>query len=387
MSGKAYITNVAAFLPGDPVSNDQLEPLLGFVGGRPSRARGPVLRSNGIQSRHLAIDPATGKASHSGAAIAAEAVRRLATPRFSIDEIDCLACGTSLPDQLMPNHGSMVHGELGIPPCEVVATAGVCLSGLTALKYAVMGVKGGEYRHAVAVASERASAVMRGQFFGNDTEVAPADIERRPALAFEKDFLRFMLSDGAGAVLVEPSPALEGVSLRVEWLLVRSYANEIDACMYAGAEKLCDGSLKGWMDHDPHEWLSRSVFSVKQDAKQLNEHVIHFTVDRGLQEVQRVTGLSASDVTWFLPHYSSAYFRDKVAAGMKRVGFDVPQDRWFTNLTTKGNTGSASIYIMIEELVRSGRLSEGDRLLCYVPESGRFSTGYVLLTVCGPGMA
>ncbi len=380
--GRAYITNVSAFLPGAPVSNEELEPRLGLVAGKPSRARGPVLRSNGIVSRHYAIDPETGAATHTGAALAAQAVRGLASSAFALEQIDCLACGTSMADQLMPNHGSMVHGELGIPPCEVMATAGVCLSGITALKYAMMGVKSGEFQHAVAVASERASAVMRGRFFGNDADVAAADFERRPSLAFEKDFLRFMLSDGAGAVLVEPQPAAQGQSLRIEWIVERSYANEMDACMYSGAEKLPDGRLSGWADHDPHEWLTRSVFSVKQDAKQLNEHVIHYTVERGLQEVQRVTGLQPNEVTWFLPHYSSEYFRDKVAAGMQRVGFDVPKDRWFTNLTTKGNTGSASIYIMLDELYRSGRLQRGDRVLCYVPESGRFSTGFMLLTVC-----
>jgi 3-oxoacyl-[acyl-carrier-protein] synthase III len=69
---------------------------------------------------------------------------------------------------------------------------------------------------------------------------------------------------------------------------------------------------------------------------------------------------------------------------MERAGFVIPQERWFSNLTTKGNTGSASVYIMLEELFHSGKLKAGDRLLCYVPESGRFSTGYILLTVCGP---
>ncbi len=56
-------------------------------------------------------------------------------------------------------------------------------------------------------------------------------------------------------------------------------------------------------------------------------------------------------------------------------GVDIPQERWFTNLATKGNTGAASIYIINDELRRSGRLRTGQRLLCYVPESGRFATG------------
>jgi len=51
------------------------------------------------------------------------------------------------------------------------------------------------------------------------------------------------------------------------------------------------------------------------------------------------------------------------------------------NLTYKGNTGSASIYVMMEELFHSDKLREGDKILCYIPESGRFSIAYMLLTV------
>lgn len=387
MTENAYITNVASYLPGTAVSNDEMETRLGLVGGKPSRARRTVLRSNGIVSRHYAIDPATGLRTHTNAALAAEAVRLLRNDAFSLDAIDCLTCGTSVPDQLLPNHACMVHGEVASPPCEVMSASGVCLSGVIALKYATMGVKSGEFKHAVAVASEVASAILRARFFEPELDAKVNALEEHPAIAFEKDFLRWMLSDGAGAVLIEPAPAKRGLSLRIDWILERSYANEMDACMYQGAEKLENGQLRGWMDYNPCEWLERSVFAIKQDVKQLNEHIVHFTVERGLREVQRLKGLAPADVDWFLPHYSSSYFRDKLSVGMDNVGFTIPKERWFTNLTSKGNTGSAAMFIMLDELFRSGQLQPGQRLLAYVPESGRFSTGFVHLTVCDAGSA
>jgi len=67
---------------------------------------------------------------------------------------------------------------------------------------------------------------------------------------------------------------------------------------------------------------------------------------------------------------------------MKNGGMEIPFERWATNLPEKGNTGSASIYIMIEELFHSGKLEVGQKLLCWVPESGRFSSSFMLLTVC-----
>lgn len=382
MTGTAYITNLSSFLPGAPVSNDDMESILGMVGGKPSRARRMVLRSNGITARHYVIDPATGVPTHTNAALAAEAIRRLQNGAFSLEQMDLLACGTSIPDQVLPNHASMIHGELGTRPIEAIATAGVCLAGISALKYACMGVKSGEFSHAVASASELPSSMLRARYFESEIESKVADLDVRPELAFEKDFLRWMLSDGAGAMLVEPAPAAEGLSLRVDWILDRSYAGEVEACMYAGAEKQADGKLRGWLEHTPQEWLGHSIFAIKQDVKQLNANVIHYTVERTLQAVQQCKGLKADDVDWFVPHYSSQYFRDKVYAGMKRVGFEIPCERWFTNLTTKGNTGSAAIYIMLDELFHSGRIQRGQRVLCYIPESGRMSSAFMHLTAC-----
>mgnify|MGYP001098912646 CR=1 FL=1 len=62
------------------------------------------------------------------------------------------------------------------------------------------------------------------------------------------------------------------------------------------------------------------------------------------------------------------------------IGLPIAKERWFTNLAWAGNTGSAAIYIMLDELLRSGDITPGHRLLCFVPESGRFSSGFIHLT-------
>lgn len=384
MTVTAYITNLSAFLPNAPVGNEQMEAVLGMIGGRPSRARRIILRSNGIKTRYYAVDPVTGKATHTNAQLTAEAVRGLANDHFQLDQIDLLACGTTFADQLVPSHTNMVHGELGIPPCENISTSGVCISSTTALKYAMLGVASGEFRHAVSAGSETPSSVMHARNFQAENAARVAALEEQPVMAFQKDFIRWMLSDGAGAALIEPQPVAKGLSLRIDWIVERSYANEQPACMYGGAEKLEDGRLKGWPQYDPAEWAQRSVFTLKQDVKQLNEHVMAYTVERPLREIPQLRNLNPADIDFFLPHYSSHYFRDKVREHMLKANFDIPFERWFTNLYSKGNTGAASLYIILEELFHSGRLEPGQRLLCYVPESGRFNTAWVHLTVCGP---
>ncbi len=59
-----------------------------------------------------------------------------------------------------------------------------------------------------------------------------------------------MLSDGASAVYLQNQPTPDGISLRIDWIDIHSFANELDVCMYAGANKLADGSLKGWRDYN-----------------------------------------------------------------------------------------------------------------------------------------
>jgi len=382
MSDKAvYITGTSAFLPHAPVGNDDMERILGQVGSKPSRARRTILRSNGITSRHYAIDPNTLQFTHNDAQLAAAAVRGLVHAGFALEQVGCLACGTSIADQLMPGHAVMVQGELKLPACEVVSTSGVCVAGMAAMKYAYMAIKSGQHSSAVATGSELSSASMKADNFTPEIESKVDSLEKQPELAFEKDFLRWMLSDGAGAVLLQDAPRGDGLSLRVDWVDILSYAGEMEACMYAGAVKQADGSLQGWQHFTADAVRAESVMSVKQDVKLLNEQVIRYTVEKPLQALKAKHGLHADAIDWFVPHYSSKFFRDKVYEGLQNAGLDIPQDRWFSNLASKGNTGSASIFIMLDELYRSGALKAGQTLLCYVPESGRFSTAFMHLTV------
>jgi len=381
MNQKVYINNITSFLPNDAVDNENIENVLGQIGERASRAKKIILRSNKIKTRYYAIDKESRKPTHTNAQIASNAIAKLNTKNFDINNIDLLACGTTLPDQLLPNHALMVHGELKIPPCEVIATAGICLSGTMSLKYAYLSILAGESTYAVATGSENASSTMRAENFTPEVEQRVNALEKNPEIAFEKDFLRWMLSDGAGAALMSSTPNKDNISLEIEWIKQKSYANELEVCMYAGGDKQTDGTLKGYREYSPQEWLDLSILSVKQDVKLLNEKIIEYTVTKPLKELVQNAKVIADEITYFLPHYSSGFFRDKVYEGIQKAGCDIPQERWFTNLEKCGNTGSASIYIMLEELFHSKTLQVGDTILCYVPESGRFSTAFMKFKV------
>jgi 3-oxoacyl-[acyl-carrier-protein] synthase III len=85
-----------------------------------------------------------------------------------------------------------------------------------------------------------------------------------------------------------------------------------------------------------------------------------------------------------LCHYGSEHFRPEIHKLLEAAGLAIPQARWFTNLSTKDNTGAASIFVMLEECWRTGRFRPGDQILLMVPESGRFTVAFAHLT-CVPG--
>uniref|UniRef100_A0A450SN04 3-oxoacyl-[acyl-carrier-protein] synthase-3 n=1 Tax=Candidatus Kentrum sp. DK TaxID=2126562 RepID=A0A450SN04_9GAMM len=375
-----YINDIFSFLPNSPVDNDRIESILGMIGGKPSRARKMILRNNGIKTRYYAIDPETGEENFTNAEMTAEAIRGLS---FNLRELESLVCGTSTPDQIMPNHALMVQGEIGsISSCEAIATIGVCLSGVTALKYAYLNILSGDCNNAVATGSDRPSCIIKGNDFEPEAESKIKELGKQPEIAFEKDFLRWMLSDGAGAVLLQPHPNQNNnrISLKIEWIEIRSYANIMETCMYAGAEKI-DGHIKGWSAYDAKTRNEQSVMAVKQDVKLLNENVAYYTGELPMTDILKKRHMAVNEIDFFLPHYSSHYFRSKTKESLKKAGLDIPYEKWFTNLYSKGNTGAASIYIMLDELYHSGKLESGQKILCGVPESARFSSGLMLFSV------
>lgn len=376
----AYITKSAKFLPNEPVGNDEMESYLGMVDNKPSRARRIVLKRNGIKQRYYALDK-NGNVTHTNAEMAANAIRNLFDDRFGVNDIDLLSCGTASPEQVMPSHGVMVHGELGgNRNIEVVSFAGSCCSGVDALKYACMAVEIDPSMKVVASASERLSAWMRASYFQKESEKL-AQLETHPMLAFQKEFLRWMLSDGAFALLLQGAPNPDGLSLRVDWIDITSFANTKETCMYCGAEKDEAGNLKGWSMFPGEEWLSQSLFMLKQDTRMLEENIVPLGVTYLLQLAEKYH-FTPGDVDWFLPHLSSLFFKDKILEESGRRGCFIPEEKWFYNLPTVGNIASASAFAMLEELMNTNRLQKGQKLLMMIPESARFSYCYCMLTVC-----
>jgi 3-oxoacyl-[acyl-carrier-protein] synthase-3 len=379
----AYITSAGAYLPGPPIDNDTIEDILGKVGGKESRLKKRILSQNGIKTRHYALDR-EGRTTELNEQLAAKAIASALQRRgLPLSAVEMLGCGTTQGDLPVPGFASMVHGRLGGGPMEVLSAGGVCCSGMAALAGVARAVALGERRVGVACGSELVSRMLKASRFeeegtleGNDEHDGMGTFRM-----FDADFLRWMLSDGAGAVVVEPRPAPSGLSLRIEWIDVVSHAHANATCMYTGlADKDEPAAGKSWLDQPTIADADRTgMMKVRQDTRLL-PRIVRLGVEEYLRHI-RDGRLDVQQIDHVLCHYSSHFFKGEVMKLLAEAGVVVPEERWFTNLYTKGNTGAASIFIMLEEALASGRFRRGERIVLMVPESGRFSVACALLTV------
>ncbi len=370
-----FIAGTGFHLPGAPVDNDAMDAYIAPINRVSGRIKQRILAENGIRTRHYAIGP-DGATRETNAQMAAAAIRAaLADARCDLANVELLACGTSGGDSIMPGFANMVQGELAAPPMHTHTSVGVCASSLGALAFAAGQVQQGDARVALAVGSDLPSRMFKS------TRFAPRGYDAD----FNAHFLRWMLSDGAGALVLAHRAQLDADAprLRLKWVHQKSFSGDHPVCMQLGLN--LEGN-RSYLDYDSSSAAEADgALALRQDIRLLPNlfdiaiHEYAGLVQRGLVDPQRVDH--------FLCHYSSERFRPVVDELMHKAGLAIPQERWWTNLATRGNTGAASLFVMLSEFVHTHALNEGEQIFCFVPESGRFTVAYALFEVERPGGA
>ena len=354
-----YITSTGAFLPGQPIDNKSIAQYLGTTIGE-SKVKEKILSVNGIDTRHYALDENQNE-THSAYELAAAAVKDcLPAKELSNKEVDYLSAGSTHAPLLAPGITSVIHDELSkqelvTHALEINSNSGICSSGAQAFVNASRAVKSGDAQTAICVGVEQPSVILKSKAFRPTYDLLNIFKNIRTSKWFMSTFLRFMLSDGAGAFMLEPTPSLDKPSLKVDWTYSRSFANEAPLCMKLPS--------------------SKSAVVLSQDVKILSKYMPRLS-ERALEEALAKNNETLDNFTAILPHMSSYFFESSVKEIMGRLSphRDVP---YWTNLKTAGNTGAASIYIMLDEYLKTQPVNTGDRLLLFVPESGQFN--YVLM--------
>jgi len=364
-----YITSTGYYLPGNAIDNSQIENHLGLVNGKPSRLKRKILQSNGIKTRHYAINEKheTIVSNSKMAALAGEAC--LNNSYLSQNNINMLSCATSQGDLVLPGFGSMVQSELGLPDIELYTSHGICSSSMMALKAAYTNILCGDNKNALVIASEFSSRLFKSSRY--------EAVKKDNVIDFNAEFLRWMLSDGAGAFLLESMARYK--SFRIDWIRSFSHADAYPVCMSVGSP-LNSLDHRTWQDFPTYaEAEAAGALLIRQDVRLL-DNIVKIGVDGFLRLVNEKQVIPEK-IDHVLCHYSSDYFRSKIFEMLHVAGVSIPEEKWYTNLYTRGNTGCASIFIMLDEFQRTQNYKAGDEIFCMVPESGRFNTAYMKMTV------
>ncbi len=362
-----YITSTGSYLPGPAIDNDNIERVLGLVNGKPSRLKKKILSANGIIHRHYAINEQH-ETTESNSDLAAKAgLQCLNQIGFNLNRVSLLSAATSQGDLVLPGFGSMLQASMKLPDVELHTSHGICSSSMMALKTAFTNIKAGEHSSALVVASELTSRLFKASRY----EAAGSAVD------FNAEFLRWMLSDGAGALMLENNP--RGTCLKIDWIKGFSHADAYPVCMTVGKPR--PGSeFESWQDYPTYaEAEAAGALLIRQDVRLL-DNIVKLGVD-GYLRLMDQEQMSVNDIDHVLCHYSSDHFRSKIFDMLTKAGAMIPEEKWYSNLVERGNTGCASIFIMLDEFLKTQRYQPGESILCMVPESGRFNTMYMKLTV------
>jgi 3-oxoacyl-[acyl-carrier-protein] synthase-3 len=316
----ARIAGTGSFLPGEPVSNDDL------VARGIDTSDQWIVERTGIRSRHLA--PADVTASD----LAYQASERaLAAADVGPNDIDLIVVATSTPDCIFPSTAALLQSKLGIRNgAAAFDVQAVCSGFVYGLTIAEKFIRSGSHKRALVVGAEVFSRILDWS-------------DRGTCVLF---------GDGAGAVVLEAAdtPGVLASALHADG------SHHPILCVPGGVSA---GQVIG----DPF---------LRMDGQAVFKFAVKVLGDVAL-EVLEHAGVSIAEVDWLIPHQANVRI---IQATAKRLG--VPMEKVIATVDRHGNTSAASIPLALDLAVRDGRVRSGQRLVME-GVGGGFTWGAVLL--------
>ena len=267
------------------------------------------------QHRHYAIDEHgddAARAAMAAAAIAAawqRAVLRLRT-------VDC--CAPAPPAaSAMPGFANMVQGELPRRPMDTSSHHGVC-----AAAWRRCSTRRGRWSWRRAAARWSWTSEVPSRLFKR-SRFAPRGYD----IDFDAHFLRWMLSDGAGAWLLEHAAAQRRRSLRLQLGAHRSFTGDYPVCMQVGLPPARQPA--SYLDYASFAAAEADgAFLLRQDIRLLPN-----LFDIGIHEYVRLVGTAGStraDRPLPVPLLVAAV-RRWCEELHDKAGLDDSRERWYSN--------------------------------------------------------
>jgi 3-oxoacyl-[acyl-carrier-protein] synthase-3 len=297
--------------------------------------------------------------------------------------VSLLCVASSEVDAGAVSFSNLIQNEMGAQGMQTVLTQGGCIAGVTAIEFVAQALELGAHEYAVVVAVDvpsrhfnRARNHVRDS---TDKNCAPA-----VQTHIEDHYTRWLLSDGAGAFLLCRTPqAKEGVSLKLNWIHQKSFAGDFSLNLQS-IEGICAETAD--LNDETRKQAQAAALALRTSSR-LIPHLIDICIEEYRQLVES-SWLQPAQLGHFLCQYSSEKFTAGIEAGFSRARLEIPSYEWFKPFLQVGhganqstNTGAATIYVMLAEIIQKKKLRSGEKILCLVPDLENMSVAFMQLEV------
>ncbi len=346
------VLSTGAYLPGEPLTNEDLERLVGPLDE-------DVLAGVSVQRRYWMVDPATGEHRENNSDMAVKAVKQaLEVAGLAPEQVDLLVLSTATPDYPIPAVVNLVLDKLGLGRCATMEFRSGGAGWVQALDVARLYLEQGGHQTAVVIGSEAISPALVPLFLGKD----PASIRMRDRLAL------YMFGDGAGAVVLQRSEEGRGI------------VGSVMACI-GGGKKPGILALGGGTQAPIHKQLASPRFpDLRVDVVEAGRFT-PYMITEALAETLGRTGVGAESIDLCLiPEGNVGWMLEALeAARLRTEEWVALQPKIFDNLASRGATGSAAVPIMLDDAWRAGRIKPGDRIMLVGLEATKWTYAGMIL--------
>jgi 3-oxoacyl-[acyl-carrier-protein] synthase III len=317
----ARIAGTGSYLPKKILTNADLEKLV-------DTSDEWIKSRTGISQRHVAAEGET------TTDLAEHAARRaIVAAGVKAADIDLICVGTTTPDLVFPNVGTLLQDRLGIHGCPAFSMEAACSGFLYALSVADKFVKQGESKCALVVGAETLTRIIDWK-------------DRGTCVLF---------ADGAGAVILQPSAKPGIISTHLH-----SDGKYKDLLLYP------DGVSKGF--HLVREGKAGVIMKGNEVYK-----VAVNTLGQLVTDTLNANNIRKDELDWLIPHQANIRIIEAIA---KRL--DLPMERVIVTIDTQGNTSAASVPLALDTGICDGRVKRG-QLLLLEAFGGGFTWGSALI--------
>ena len=344
--GRVSIVATGSYLPGEPITNEQMEAL---VGPLPP----DILAGLQVERRYWMIDPATGEHRVNNSVMAYRAASEaLERAGIAPGEVDLLVCATASPDYLLPSLVTFLQEQLGLRRCAVVEVRSGCAGAVEALDIARLYLEAGLYRTAVVVGSEAISPLLVPLFLGKN----PEEIRMRDRMN------PYNFGDGAGALVLRASEDGRGI------------LGSAMACV-GGDRKPGMQIIGTGGTHAPlHQQLkAKRPIELKVDVVESGRFT-PYVLTEGLTDVLRRCEVSAESIdVCIIPEGNAGYMTEELrAAGLLTPEWVALEGKIVENLANVGATGSAAVPLALDDAFKTGKIQPGNRVMLLAIETSKW---------------